>query len=136
MRTLDQTLKGVTDSMIWEMRNNTMKQYDSMFIQRNETGDIYHLCYTDNSRDTISRARFTELLPMTKYEADDGVYWFRSNFWPFAQTPQDSPISHDAEKVTLSHHIDGYVETDAAWLANQDKLDFDATMDAASYRGQ
>lgn len=66
-----------------------MKQPDSMFIQKNASGDIYHLCYTDNTREAISRARFIELLPLTKYDAEDGVYWFRSNYWMFAAPPQE-----------------------------------------------
>ena len=102
-----------------------MKQLDSMFIQKNETGEIYHLCYTDNTREVISRARFLELLPMTSYDHEDGVYWFRSNFWLFAETPQDAPKA------------DGTTETDADWRARQAELeDYAATVDAASYRGQ
>ena len=113
-----------------------MKQYDSMFIQRNASGDIYHLCYTDNTREVITRARFTELLPLTKYDQEDGVYWFRSNYWLFAQTPDVAPGRTNSRRVVLAHHIDGYVETDEAWLANQEQLDYAATMDAASYRSQ
>jgi len=113
-----------------------MKQYDCMFIQVNETGYIYHLCYTDNTREVITRARFMELVSQTKYEDDDGVYWFRGNFWMFAQTPDNAPETHETKKVVLVHHIDGYVETDAQWLARQEQLDYDATMNAASIYGQ
>ncbi len=114
-----------------------MKRYDCMFIQRNETCEIYHLCYTDNTREAISRARFVELLPLTKYEDDDGVYWFRSNYWLFAEMPQDAPKTHGGKKVVHISRADGTTETDAQFLARQGELaDLAATMDAASYRGQ
>lgn len=114
-----------------------MKQHDSMFIQRNETGEIYHLCYTDNTREVITRARFVELLPLTKYDHEDGVYWFRSNYWVFAETSQDAPKTHGGKKVVHVQRADGTTETDAQFWARQSELaDLAATMDAASYRGQ
>lgn len=76
-----------------------MKQIDSMFIQKNETGNVYHLCYTDNTRETISRARFVELSRLATYDPEDGVYWFYSNKSGLAQTPQDAPKTHDSKKV-------------------------------------
>ena len=105
-----------------------MKQPDSMFIQKNASGDIYHLCYTDNTREVITRARFVELARLATYDPEDGVYWFYSNKSGLAETPQD-------KKVVLVHHIDGKTETDADWRARQAELeDYAATVDAASYR--
>lgn len=114
-----------------------MNQPDSMFIQRNETGEIYHLCYTDNTRDVISRARFTELLPLTQYDHEDGVYWFRSNYWTFAETPQDAPKTHGGKKVVPISRADGTTETDTQWWARQGELaDYRQSVDGSSYRGQ
>ena len=114
-----------------------MKQYDSMFIQKNASGDIYHLCYTDNTREIITRARFMELTRLATYDPEDGVYWFYSNKSGLAETPQDASKTHGDKKVVLVHHIDGKTETDADWLARQAELDdYRQTVDAASYRGQ
>ena len=115
-----------------------MKQPDSMFIQKNASGDIYHLCYTDNTRETISRARFAELSRLATYEPEDGVYWFYSNKSGLAVPPDNAPKTHGSKKVVPVHHIDGKTETDAdwqAWLCRRDELeDYAATVDAASYR--
>lgn len=114
-----------------------MKQFDSMFIQKNASGDIYHLCYTDNTREVITRARFTELLPLTKYDHEDGVYWFRSNYWLFAEMPQDAPKTHGTKKVVHVQRADGTTETDAEFWARQGDLDdYRQTVDGSSYRGQ
>lgn len=114
-----------------------MKQLDSMFTQKTTSGEIYHLCYTDNTREVISRARFLELLPMTSYDHEDGVYWFRSNFWLFAETPQDAPKINGGKKLVHIHRADGTTETDAQWWARQDEIDdYRQTVDGSSYRGQ
>lgn len=59
----------------------------------------------------------------------------RGDFGDVVQTPQDAPKTHEVKRVVLVH-LDGYLETDGEWLANQDKLDYAATVHAASYRGQ
>lgn len=114
-----------------------MKQMDSMFIQKNASGDIYHLCHTDNSREVISWHKFSELLPLTSYDAEDGVYWFKSTNWALAQPAHNAPKTNGDKKVVLVHHIDGQTETDADWLARQAELDdYRQTVDGSSYRGQ
>ncbi len=117
-----------------------MKQYDSMFIQRNETGEIYHLCYTDNSREAISYEQFHRLLPAFTYDPEDGVYWFdggKASILELTQTPQDSPETNGGKRVVHAQHLDGTTETDAQWWARQGELDdYRQSVDGSSYRGQ
>ena len=77
----------------------------------------------------ITYADFYALLPGYDYDRDNAVYWER-------ETPDVAPGRTNSRRVVLAHHIDGYVETDEAWLANQEQLDYAATMDAASSREQ
>lgn len=61
----------------------------------------------------------------------------RGEFGDVVQTSHNAPKTHGTRRAVLVHHIDGYVETDEAWLARQAELDdYRQTVDAASYREQ
>ena len=91
------------------------------------------------SRDEYERILVTAVSQKVEYRRHSwqSVYtiYFDNGF--DYQTPHNAPKTHETRRVGLVHHVDGYVETDEAWLARQAELDdYRQTVDAASSRGQ
>lgn len=113
-------------------------------LGRDSDGYFYHTGEKSSRNVRIDRTEYDRILDAAdKVNTDyrqhshaSGFYLHFDNGFIY-QAPQDAPRTDDGKRMVAVGHINGKIETDAAWFARQAELeDYRQTVDGMSYRGQ